>query len=296
MGYVGTTLRDDVTIDELFTLHYFEYTKGFSFKGESHDFWEMVYVDKGEVIVTAGEREMTLSHGDAFFHHPNQWHNVRSRNAANTVILSFRCSSPVMDWFYDRRLKAGNLQKKLISKILTEGVRCFEGPFGDPYSERLIRKRWAPVGAEQLIRQYLSELLILFMREESDTAQMSSFKSHISDTTFDEIEAYMQKNIGRHLTLADIASYANISISSLREIFRNNASCGVIDYFIFMKIDRAKWYIREGNYNITQIAELLGYSSPHYFSRQFREKTGMSPLQYAKSVQSLVVGDLTKLH
>ena len=118
MGYVGTTLRDDVTIDELFTLHYFEYTKGFSFKGESHDFWEMVYVDKGEVIVTAGEREMTLSHGDAFFHHPNQWHNVRSRNAANTVILSFRCSSPVMDWFYDRRLKAGNLQKTSYSQTL----------------------------------------------------------------------------------------------------------------------------------------------------------------------------------
>lgn len=294
MEYVGTRLRDDITIDELFSMHYFEYTKGFAFEGESHDFWEFVYADKGEVIVTAGDRELTLSHGDAFFHPPNQWHSIRSENAANAVIFSFSCHSSVMDWFYDRRLKAGNSQKKLISKILNEGMRCFDSPFGDPYTERLIRKRWAPVGAEQLIRQYLSELLILFMRDENDTVQMSSFKSHISDATFDEIEAYMQKNIGRHLTLTDIASYANISVSSLREIFRNNASCGVIDYFIFMKIDRAKWYIREGNYNITQIAELLGYSSPHYFSRQFREKTGMSPLQYAKSVQSLVSGNLTK--
>ena len=294
MAYVGTRLRDDITIDEIYTLHYFEYTKGFSFEGESHGFWEMVYVDKGEVIVTADTREMTLTHGDAFFHHPDQWHTVRSESASNTVILSFSCSSPIMDWFYNRRVKAGNTQKKLISSILSEGMRCFEGPFGDPYTERLIRKRWAPVGAEQLIRQYLSELLILFMRNENDTIQTSSFKSHIADSTFDEIESYMQKNISRHLMLTDIAAYASISVSSLREIFRSNGSGGVIDYFIAMKIDRAKWYIREGNYNITQISELLGYSSPHYFSRQFREKTGMSPLQYAKSVQSLVKGNITE--
>ena len=65
MGYVGTRLRDDITIDELFSMHYFEYTKGFAFEGESHDFWEFVYADKGEVIVTAGDRELTLSHGDS---------------------------------------------------------------------------------------------------------------------------------------------------------------------------------------------------------------------------------------
>jgi AraC-like DNA-binding protein len=117
---------------------------------------------------------------------------------------------------------------------------------------------------------------------------MSSFKNHITDTAFAEIEAYMNDNIHKNLFLGDIAAHANISVSTLREIFKRNASCGVTEYFINLKIEMAKKYIRDDNYNVTQIAELLGYSGPHYFSRQFRQKTGMSPLQYSKSIKSMV--------
>lgn len=290
--YVGTRLQNNITVDELYTLHYFEYSKGFRFPGESHDFWEMVYIDKGEAIVTAGDRDIPVSHGDIVFHPPGQWHTIRSEHAANSVIFSFRCTSPALQRFSDRKLTAGNSQKKIISRILAEGMQCFEGPFGDPYSKRLIRRQDAPLGSEQLIHQYLCELLILCIRDTDKCLPMSSLKSRTADTAFDEIEAYMQQNIDRKLTLAEIAAHANISVSTLREIFHNVTSGGAIDYFITLKVERAKWYIRDGNYSITQISELLGYSSPHYFSRQFRSKAGMSPLQYAKSVQSLLSGNI----
>ncbi len=286
-AYIGTSLSDEILIDKVYTIHYFEYAKDFAFEGESHDFWEFVYIDKGEALVTAGDTQLTLSHGNVIFHKPGEWHNISSKAASNSVIVSFESRSPAMKFFENKILQIGNIQKKLISKIITERINTFEGPLGDPYSKGLVRKTCAPVGAEQLIKQYIAELLILLIRND-DTMQMSTFKSHITDTTFDEIEAFMTKNINRSLSLADISSFANISISSLREIFRTNASCGVIEYFINMKIEYAKKCIRDDNYNITQIAELLGYSSPHYFSRQFRQKTGMSPLQYSKSIKSMV--------
>lgn len=286
-NYVGTELVDTIVIDKVFTIHYFEYAKGFSFVGESHDFWEFVYIDKGEATVTAGDEEMLLPHGNVIFHKPGEWHNIRSDAASNSVIVSFSSSSPVMKYFEGKIMQIGNIQKKLISKIIAERINTFEAPLGDPYADRLVRKANTVIGSEQLIKQYLSELLILLLRND-DTVQMSSFKSHITDTTFDEIEAYMNKNINRSLSLNEIAAFANISVSSLREIFRTNASCGVTEYFINMKIEQAKKYIRDDNYNVTQIAELLGYSGPHYFSRQFRQRTGMSPLQYAKSIKSLV--------
>ena len=285
--YIGTDLKDELIIDKVYTIHYFEYAKGFSFKGESHDFWEFVYIDKGEAQVTAGEHTFPLPHGNVIFHKPGEWHNIRSEHASNSVIVSFECHSPAMKFFENKILQIGNIQKRLISKIIAERINTFEGPLGDPYAEKLTRKIKAPIGSEQLIKQFISELLILLMRND-DTMQMTNFKSHITDTTFDEIEAFMSKNIHRSLSLGEIASVTNISISSLREIFRNNASCGVIEYFIDMKIEQAKKFIRDDNYNITQIAELLGYSGPHYFSRQFRQKTGMSPLQYSKSIKSMV--------
>ena len=43
--------------------------------------------------------------------------------------------------------------------------------------------------------------------------------------------------------------------------------------------------IREGNMNFTEIAEVLHYSTVHHFSRQFKDKVGFTPTEYAKSVR-----------
>lgn len=283
----GTPLEDVFVLGEFFSIHYFEYAKGFSFHGECHDFWEMVYIDKGEAIANADGKDILLSHGDIIFHKPGEWHNIQSELPANSVIVTFECDSPAMNFFENKVMKVGNIQKKLISKIIAERINTFEGPLNDLYSIGLKKRENAPFGSQQLIKQYVAELLILLTRND-DTMQTSTLKSHITDTTFYEIEAYMLKNIHRTVTLRELASFANISISSLREIFHTTVSSGVIEYFINLKIERAKKYIRDDNYNITQISELLGYSGTHYFSRQFHQKTGMSPLQYSKSIKSML--------
>ena len=61
-----------------------------------------------------------------------------------------------------------------------------------------------------------------------------------------------------------------------------------MEYFINLKIDLAKKYLREDNYNISQISEILGYSGIHYFSRQFKKATGMSPTEYSTSIKAMV--------
>ena len=53
-----------------------------------------------------------------------------------------------------------------------------------------------------------------------------------------------------------------------------------------MKIEEAKKLMREGKYNFTQISDILGYTSIHYFSRQFKNVTDMTPSQYVLSVKS----------
>ena len=61
----------------------------------------------------------------------------------------------------------------------------------------------------------------------------------------------------------------------------------VIDYFVCLRIETAKEYIRNEKLNFSQIAEELGYSSQHYFSRQFRAVTGMTPTEYASSIKAM---------
>lgn len=78
MTYVKTKLQHSIDIDAIITLHYFEYMKNFEFKGESHNFWEFLYVDKGTVAVRADDTWTTLYTGDIIFHSPNEFHAIKS--------------------------------------------------------------------------------------------------------------------------------------------------------------------------------------------------------------------------
>ena len=57
-----------------------------------------------------------------------------------------------------------------------------------------------------------------------------------------------------------------------------------MEYYSKLKIKEAKKLIRESTYSVSEISEMLGYSSIHIFSRAFKKKTGMSPTDYSKSI------------
>ncbi|MDO4618111.1 MAG: AraC family transcriptional regulator [Clostridia bacterium] len=94
------------------------------------------------------------------------------------------------------------------------------------------------------------------------------------------ILAFMEDNIGRKITLDDISHFAGVSKTTVKKLFKDEIGFGACEYFTKMKIERAKELIEEERNNFTQIAELLGYDSIHYFSRQFKQYTGMSPTEF----------------
>ena len=55
--YIKTELKQPVTVQNIITVHYFEYTKNFALTGEAHDFWEIVFADKGDLYITAGSSD-----------------------------------------------------------------------------------------------------------------------------------------------------------------------------------------------------------------------------------------------
>ena len=288
--YLPADLHRQIQVDCIYTVHYFEYTKHYRYAGEAHDFWECVYVDRGEVIATAGTENITLGRGEILFHPPNEWHTLRANGvvAPNLVVLSFASRSPLMESFRGRHMRPGNRGRALISAILRESESVFATPLGDPRTKHMQKKHPAvvPPGAEQLILTYLEELLILLLREEN-TRPVSVLRHRESGDLFTLLCNFMQENIGRRLSLADLSHRAGVSESTIKALFRSRTGGGALAYFIRRKTDAAKILIREGNYNLSQISDLLGYESIHYFSRQFRAVTGMSPSEYARSVRAM---------
>ncbi len=288
--YTGTRLNDEIKISRLYTVHYFEYSKRFSFTGESHDFWELVYADKGDVTVFADDKSFVLEQGNVIFHKPNEWHNVRANgvDAANITIITFASPSKAMSFFENKILAVGQKQKELLSKIVSEYTNAFKTPLNDPYTTHLERRSDAAVASEQLIKLFLCEFLILFLRNNPSGRQRTVRSIHSSDATLNLLINYMEQNITKTVTLKELMEYSGTNRTAIENIFRENLGKGAVEYFLILKIELAKKYLREDNYNITQISEILGYSSIHYFSRQFKKITGMTPTEYLLSIKAMM--------
>lgn len=289
MEYGGVELESFIEIGKLYSVHYFEYGKDFRFNGEKHDFWEFVYVDKGEVTATAGNRDIVLQQGHVIFHKPNEWHNIRANGkiAPNVAIVSFGCDSEGMNFFKDRILKVGQEQKILISKIISEFTNSFSTQLGDINAASPERKAGSVVGAEQLIKQHICEFLLLFLRQSTAAVQHRSFTINNSNSILNIMVNYMLDHISGNVTIENLMKYSGLNRMGVNRIFKQNYAVSPIQYFIRLKIELAKKYIREDNYNISQVSELLGYSSVHYFSLQFKKTTGMSPTEYSTSIKAM---------
>lgn len=288
MKYEGTRLRDDIVITELVTVHYYEFAKDYVFPGERHEWWELVYIDKGELTAVRDNDKIKLVQGDILFHKPNEWHSIIAdgKNSSCAIIISFKCNSASMSSFKNMLFYTGTKHRNLLSGIIDECREAFDTPVGELDTTKLHRRKNSKFGCEQLLKMYLCELLITLLRKES-SPKTNIIKRNLDDSLFSEIVLYMEKSIGKKLSLNEIARYAGISKTALKQLFREQAGCGACEYFIRMKIDTAKKLIRERNYNFTQISEILGYESIHYFSRQFRLYVNMSPSEYAASVIAL---------
>ncbi len=296
MAYKNTCLQTTLSVSSIISIHYFDYMSDFSFPGESHDFWELLCVDKGEIDAVAGEKRHTLKRGSIIFHQPNEFHNVitNGRNAPSLVVIGFQCHSPYMDAFREKILTVQETESALLAQIIIETRQAFVGRLDDPYQEELIRNKDAPgFGAEQLIRNYLEELLIrLYRRYFANPLPVPVHNLRYPrrgrpNETYNRIIRYMEEHIHEQLTIENICKNTLISRSRLQKLFQEQHGCGVMEFFTLMKIDTAKELIRSNQLNFTQISDRLGYGSIHYFSRQFKKITHMTPSEYASSIRLL---------
>lgn len=292
--YHPIVLKNALNIDSICSIHYFEYMKDFCFSGEKHDFWEFLCVDKGEVEVLAGKTSYTLKKGDIIFHKPNEFHSVCANGliAPNLVVISFICHSPLMDFFQNQILKITDSDRSLMARIIQEARTVFSTPLNDPYFFRIERSKEATAVNEQLILLYLTELLLSIYRryhENMPTEPPTKLtKKKHDDLIHERVIAYMEQHVHEHLSIERICSDNIIGRSQLQALFRERNKCGIMEFFFHLKIREAKQKIREGDMNFSQLSDHLGYSSIHYFSRQFKRVTGMTPSEYASSIKAVI--------
>lgn len=286
--YRPLTPRRPLEVRRLYSVHYFEYTGSYAFAGERHDFWELLYVDKGSLEVTAGEQRRQLAQGQMIFHAPGEFHALSATGVApDLVVVGFDCVNPAMAFFRNRITSLLPEERALLGRVVAESAASFSTPLGDPDTAEVKRRESPPFGGEQLVCAALEELLIRLVRRETAPEAQGSTQRTEDDQTLEQVMHYLRQRIDRPLTLEQICRDNLIGRSQLQKRFHAYTGGGVMAYFIQLKIQAARRMIREGRLNFTQIAAGLGFQSVHYFSRRFRLSTGMSPSEYARSVKML---------
>lgn len=96
------------------------------------------------------------------------------------------------------------------------------------------------------------------------------------------IMKHIDQNIGKPLTVSDIADSMGYSTYYISHLFREKTGSTLQDYITNRKVETAREYLDLNRFSMTQIAEKLGYPNLQSFSRVFRKKTGLSPTAYAK--------------
>lgn len=290
MAFELVTTQDEIQIDGFHSVYYFEFGKDFYHPPESHDFWELVYIDSGRVNAIVDGIGCTLEQGEMICHSPMELHTHTSnkKDPNNMVVISFTCPSPVMGALNKKVFRLEKGARKVLSLFLAEAKNAL-GQLPSRFEDTSpLDFTHAAFGACQMMKCYLTELLFLLLRsqEESTWAVLPSGagRSLAENTLADSMQTYLQNHLCHTVTLAEICTVYRISKAYACRIFRAATGKSPIEYFIDLKIREAKRLLREDRLNVTQIAEHLGYSSIHHFTRMFKRITGFSPLAYRKSV------------
>jgi YesN/AraC family two-component response regulator len=145
-------------------------------------------------------------------------------------------------------------------------------------------------GSEQLVKVYLVALLIQLIRgadkgkgyQKLSTVTKEREDSHLAA----RVAQYLEERVTDQLRLDQICSEFSVSRTFISHVFRQYSGNSIMEFYCKKKIEKAKLLIREETYNITEISELLGYNSVHYFSRQFKKELGMTPSEYLKTLKA----------
>ncbi len=279
--YISTALPESITVNGIVTVLQYTFDGIATGRGESHDFPEIQYINKGRHKPVVDGVEYTLNAGQMIIYPPNAFHTSKEHFGAEASIISFRADSKALEPIFNKVITLTSSQKQTFLQTIEIALNCFARRT-KAETENGKRGMVLKESANERTLQRLKKQLEFFLTDLCSECVTESNAKSKWNKEFERAVSFLNENITQRLTLQEIADGCGMSVSKLKMLFREKSGGGPIDYFIGLKINKAKELILKGTMNLSQIAEALGFTSLHYFSRLFKKETGQSPSEYMK--------------
>lgn len=117
-------------------------------------------------------------------------------------------------------------------------------------------------------------------------AKQKNFKEEdITESIINKARIIFRTNIDQDIAIENVSKELNVSYAWFRKAFKSYSGIAPHQYLLQLKIEKAKTLLADHSKQIKEIALDLNFKSSFYFSKLFKEKTGLSPEQFRKMKQ-----------
>lgn len=133
-----------------------------------------------------------------------------------------------------------------------------------------------------LARLRLTECLYLLAKEAEHLEFVEAAEGNVL-RNIRQAADYIAANFSQPITVELLSELVGLSTSHFAACFKKIMAVSPIEYVIRTRMYHARELLHDSSFSVGQIATICGFSSPHYFSRLFTRKHGVSPKQYRQS-------------
>lgn len=274
MNYPYQSVEEQIRVKRIYSIFEIFYPENFNFKGESHDFWECLYVAKGSACVSGDERVYNLSQGEIIFHKPLELHKFFINNSKGAVlyIFSFSAKGILTEFLKNKVFHLSIEQRNIILDMFSYARKMAEelGTNAEDPFKRYFHESDKNDIYYHTIANFI-ERLALSLAHDSKKADVLKQNDTI---IFNKAIRFMHENLAQNISGEDISKVCNVSVASLKRIFNKYAGVPVHRYFIKLKMQEATRLLEQGE-TTDYIALKLGFSSQAYFSKAYKREMGL---------------------
>ena len=279
--YLRHKVLNVIDIKELTALEYLDFEGKYKEYVEKHDFWEMCFVEKGDVVLNIEGEKCRLSANDVILIPPDSTHSYFSErgNESRAFVICFECLSQPLKSLSGAGFKLTGSLYQSMKLIISE----YKHTFSTDENEQLEILENPNFGGQQAIIIQLEYLLICLLRmlsAEKNPEIVFLNEEHFYQDLVELIIDYFKNNIQRKISLEELCRRFNYSSSFLCKTFKEQTGETLFSYFNRLKIEEAKRLLKRTELTVTEISENLGFSEVKYFGASFKKLVGKSPTEY----------------
>lgn len=241
-----------------------------------HPHFELCYIAKGQGWFYNNSHFYNVKEGDLFLSKSGEVHY-----GAASGINSFK-----MYYLGFKLDQMKNLELEYIDIGNNRVVEDRTGTLKLMFDKIIEEIRSVQKQSMRMAQSLLIQLLITVIRDYSSAVEQGKSSSTILHPAIKRTLELLHLEVNSRHNVDDLCAAVHLSRSHLSRLFKTTLGISISDYIRALYIDRAKYYLRETNDSVTEIAERMGFNTIHNFSMFFKNFTKMSPAEFRKFVHS----------